>query len=95
MRPYSRWPGSNHDQSVFNFSQLKIRCENREFGNSHLLGDAGYSCKNYLLTPLANALTEPEKKFQKAFVSTRLVVERTIGVWKKRFPALATSKPTS
>lgn len=88
---YFRWPGSNHDQSIFNFSQLKIRLEDGEFGNSVLLGDAGYSCKNYLLTPLANAVSPAEIKYQKAFVQTRLIVERTIGVWKRRFPAIGSS----
>jgi len=95
LKIYLRWPGSNHDQSIFNFSLLKIRLEDGEFGDSLLLGDAGYSCKRYLLTPLASPVTTAEKNYQKAFVQTRLIVERTIGIWKRRFPVIATSKLTT
>lgn len=89
---YVRWQGSHHDQSIFNFSKLKMRLENNEFGDSVLIGDAGYACKNYLITPLVNPETSAERRFQKAVIKTRTIVERTIGVWKRRFPVLSTSK---
>lgn len=76
---------------VFNFSKLRARCEAGEFGESYLIGDSGYACKSYLITPLANPSTRPEIAFQRAFIRTRIEVEKTIGVWKRRFPILGTS----
>lgn len=89
-----RWPGSTHDQMIFNFSSLKAKLEANEFGNSILLGDAGYACKSYLITPLTRPTTPSEKSFQAAFIKTRSTVERTIGVWKKRFPSIGHSEKT-
>lgn len=77
---------------VFNFSKLKARLETGEFGSGLLIGDAGYACKKYLITPLTNATTQSEIAFQHNFIKTRNIVERTIGIWKRRFPVLGTSK---
>ena len=45
-----RWPGSTHDSTIFNNSRL---CSQMENGNIRgvLLGDNGYPCRPYLLTP--------------------------------------------
>lgn len=42
LKTIFRWPGSCHDQSVFNFCRLRARLESREFENCLLIGDAGY-----------------------------------------------------
>jgi len=49
----ARWPGSVHDSRVFNESAIKESFENGAH-NGLLLGDAGYACMPYLLTPLLN-----------------------------------------
>ncbi|XP_022831024.1 putative nuclease HARBI1, partial [Spodoptera litura] len=46
----ARWPGSVHDQTIFNNSFLKQRLESGQFRNSLILGDSGYELKQYLLT---------------------------------------------
>lgn len=56
----ARWPGSVHDSTIFNDSPLKHEMEAGHFPNCYLLGDNGYPCKQYLLTPLLNPTTEPE-----------------------------------
>ena len=48
----ARWAGSIHDSTIFHESRLRARFGTREIGNGYLLGDGGYPCKSYLLTPL-------------------------------------------
>jgi len=52
-------------------------------------GDSGYTLKPYLMTPLLNPRTAEENRYNEAHIRTRNTVERTFGVWKSRFPALA------
>lgn len=84
----ARWPGSVHDSRIFSNSLLRARLEANEFLNCYLVGDSGYMCTNYLLTPLANPTTDSEERYQNAHVRTRNVIERVFGVWKRRFPVL-------
>ncbi|XP_008188715.1 putative nuclease HARBI1, partial [Acyrthosiphon pisum] len=58
------WPGSVHDSTIFDNSMIRAQFENNEFGNCFLLGDGGYPCRDYLMTPLLNPYTEPEKRYQ-------------------------------
>ncbi|KAF5308421.1 hypothetical protein FQR65_LT18156 [Abscondita terminalis] len=85
----ARWPGSSHDQTIFNHSRIRARFENIEFPNSLLLGDSGYALKNYLLTPLPDPQTRAEQLYNEAHIRTRNSIERLFGVWKRRFPILA------
>ncbi|KAJ8976672.1 hypothetical protein NQ317_004754 [Molorchus minor] len=45
--------------------------------------------KAYLLTPLLNPVRPEENRYNEAHIRTRNTVERTIGIWKRRFPVLA------
>ena len=69
---------------------MKTKLERGVFGRFFLIGDSGYANKNYLLTPIANPVTEKEKKYNKQHKCVRNQVERCIGIWKKRFPVIAT-----
>ncbi|KAJ8913802.1 hypothetical protein NQ315_002708 [Exocentrus adspersus] len=55
---------------------------------SKILGDNGYACRNYLLTPVLNPTTRAERNYNGAHRSTRNIVERCFGVWKGRFLCL-------
>lgn len=72
------WPGSVHDSRVFTTSHVGV-----EFADGRidgiLLGDSGYGCTNYLLTPMLNPETQQQRSYTAAHVSTRSVIERTIG----------------
>lgn len=61
---HTRWPGSVHDSTIFDSSMLRAQFENNEFNNSLLVGDGGYACRNYLMTPLANPITDAEVRYQ-------------------------------
>lgn len=85
----SRWPGAVHDQTIFNNSGVKARFEQGQMGNLVLLGDSGYALTNYLLTPFLQPRTPGENLFNESHIRTRNTVERSYGVWKRRFPVLA------
>lgn len=84
----ARWPGSSHDQTIFNNSSLKRLFERQRYGNYLLVGDSGYQLKPYLMTKLLNVETDSENLYNESIIRTRNVVERQYGVWKRRFPVL-------
>ncbi|KAK9696012.1 DDE superfamily endonuclease [Popillia japonica] len=86
----ARWPGSCHDQTVFNNSMLKHECVQGRFNPYLLIGDSGYSLEPYLMTPLQHTETPAENLYNESIIRTRNVVERQYGVWKRRFPILST-----
>lgn len=90
----ARWAGSVHDQTIFRESNICQRFEAGNFGNFILIGDSGYANTRYLATPYSENNREyrldPRKvAYQNAVISTRNVVERQYGAWKRRFPVLA------
>ncbi|XP_031348100.1 putative nuclease HARBI1 [Photinus pyralis] len=84
----ARWPGSAHDATIFNNSRLKTLFEAGHFRSAIMLGDSGYGLKQYLLTPLLNPITRPQQLYNESHIRTRNCIERTNGVWKRRFPVL-------
>lgn len=84
----ARWPGSVHDSTIFNDSPLCAQLERGDFGNMVIIGDSGYPCRPYLLTPLLHTQTPAEEAFNRSHISTRNTIERVFGVLKRRFPCL-------
>ena len=85
----ARWPGSVHDSTIFQNCNKRAQFESGEIEYGYLLGDSGYPCKPYLLTPLLNPVTPEEQRYNRAHIKTRNTIERQYGVWKRRFPALS------
>ena len=83
----AKWPGSSHDSRVFRESGVYRNLENGTI-DGYLLGDSGYPCKPFLLTPYLRTQTRQEMRFNRAHKVTRCAVERTIGQWKRRFHCL-------
>lgn len=54
-----------------------------------LVGDAGYPALPFLLTPIRNPQNEVEERYNQIQIRTRIIVERTFGIWKRRFPCLS------
>lgn len=85
----AHWPGSTHDQRIFNTSVVKSRFESDEFKEFILVGDSGYQNTMYLATPLLETTNRIEELYNESQIRTRNVVERGYGVLKRRFPCLA------
>nr|CAI5818940.1 unnamed protein product [Callosobruchus analis] len=85
----ARWPGSVHDTTIFNVSHLRARFESHHFNQYCLVGDSGYPCKVYLLTPIVSPTTISQQRYNRAHARTRNIVEMLHGVWKPRLTCLS------
>jgi len=56
----ARWYGSAHDSRIFDNSWIKDKIESKTVPGL-LLGDSGYACTQFLMTPLLNPVTSAEK----------------------------------
>ncbi|XP_060588934.1 putative nuclease HARBI1 [Ruditapes philippinarum] len=85
-----KWPGSVHDSRILQQSGLTTVFEGGHMpvGQYHLLGDSGYPCKKWLLTPFINPQTSGEIGYNRSHKITRAKVERGIGQLKRRFGVL-------
>jgi len=96
----ARWPGSSHDSTIFNKSEIRRKFEMGEMSNNLIVADSGYAQRNYVMTLVGNPQTiidptsritaEVIEKYNESLIRTRNTVERSYGVWKRRFPVLAT-----
>ena len=84
----ARWPGSTHDSHIFRTSNIHHHLEGTSFENGVLIGDSGYACLPYLMTPYPDPVTQPERRYSRALKVTRSLIERTFGVLKRRFHVL-------
>jgi nuclease HARBI1 len=82
-----RWPGSSHDSHILRNSELYQNFESGQQAGI-ILGDSGYPCRPWLLTPYLNPQTELEKQFNSAQKKTRVTIECAIGRLKRRFAIL-------
>ncbi|XP_030047265.1 uncharacterized protein LOC115461536 [Microcaecilia unicolor] len=83
-----RFPGSCHDSYILRHSALFRQFEEGMYGQGWLLGDAGYGCRPWLLTPVTHPKTPAEKRYNEAHVSTHSVIQRTFRTLKSRFKCL-------
>ena len=62
----AKWPGSVHDSTVLNQSSLAEYFENiNRQAKGLLLGDAGYGCKSWLLTPYRITRNPQQERFNR------------------------------
>lgn len=77
-----------HDARVFDLSDLSERlptlCRGGKF---HVLGDVAYPAREYLITPFKDygSMTSQEKDFNQDFSATRVTIENSFQVLKRRF----------
>ena len=83
----SSWWGSAHDSRIFNESALKQKVQQLQ-PQYHLVGDRGYACSRYMLTPLTNPTSHSQRRYNYAQSATRMIIEQVNGVLKRRFPCL-------
>ncbi|XP_018364516.1 PREDICTED: putative nuclease HARBI1 [Trachymyrmex cornetzi] len=83
-------PAKIHDSRVLKLSDinesLPVICESKY----HILGDAAYSIREWLLVPYKDYgnLTNKEREFNKRFCVTRVLIENAFGLLKGRFRQL-------
>ncbi|XP_071111938.1 putative nuclease HARBI1 [Haliotis cracherodii] len=85
------YPGSVHDARVFKESPLFEMLERKSIvKEGHLLGDAAYPLKTYLLTPYRDNghLNPSKKRFNFVHSSCRCVIERAFALLKGKFRKL-------
>ncbi|XP_071207696.1 putative nuclease HARBI1 isoform X1 [Salvelinus alpinus] len=80
----AKWPGSVHDSRIFRASEIYQCLSQGEFSGV-LLGDRGYGCQPFLLTPFTDP-QEAQQAYNHAHARTR--VEMTFGLLKARFHCL-------
>uniref|UniRef100_A0AAX7SDN9 DDE Tnp4 domain-containing protein n=1 Tax=Astatotilapia calliptera TaxID=8154 RepID=A0AAX7SDN9_ASTCA len=83
----AKWPGSVHDSQIFRECTLSTKFGHGEF-TGYLLGDRGYPCLPYLLTPYPDPEPGPQQRYNLANCRTRARIEMTIGMLKARFQCL-------
>lgn len=84
---YVNWPGSSHDAFILRQSSVWEHMERSPF-HGYILGDSAYPLRKWLMTPLSNPISHSEREFNKSLKRTRVLIENTIGRWKKRFHLL-------
>ncbi|RCN31536.1 hypothetical protein ANCCAN_22677 [Ancylostoma caninum] len=89
----SAFPESTHDSTVWNRCALSRLFRTGEAIKGYqLLGDCGYANGGEITTPFRPTSVRGDNRkmrFNREYIHSRPVVERTVGLWKKRFTALA------
>ncbi|XP_052002406.1 putative nuclease HARBI1 [Xyrauchen texanus] len=83
----AKWPGSVHDSRVFRASAINQRLSQGEFSGV-LLGDKGYACQTFLLTPFADPQTAAQRTYNLGHARTRARIEMAFGLLKSCFQCL-------
>ena len=84
----AKWPGSTHDSHIFRTSSVAQDLDGASLDSGVLLGDSGYACLPYLMTPYHDPVTREERNFNRSLKSTQSITERAFGVLKRRFHIL-------
>ena len=90
----AKWPGSVRDSRILKNSKLYEKFREREMPCSPkgvILGDSGYPLLEWLLVPFVEypSMTAAQKRCtDKAHKSARAVIERIIGILKRRWAFL-------
>lgn len=82
-----RWPGSCHDSFVLKQTSLWDEFEDGR-REGFILGDSGYPCRSWLMTPVSVPRERNEEAYNKAHKRTRVLIECSFGMLKKRFRIL-------
>ncbi|XP_052258075.1 putative nuclease HARBI1 [Dreissena polymorpha] len=83
----ANWPGRTHDARIWRNCELRNQFENGQHAGL-LIGDSGYGCSRYLLTPYLRPVNQSEDRFNRSLCRTRVMIEQTFGMLKNRFGIL-------
>lgn len=79
-----KWPGSCHDSFILRQTRLWDDFENG-IKSGIILGDSGYCCKRWLLTPYHEPRDVHQERYNTSHMRTRTVIESSFGRLKRRF----------
>ncbi|CAL1290661.1 unnamed protein product [Larinioides sclopetarius] len=80
----ARWPGKFHDSIIFEHSSLRAKFETVAIPPKyHLVGDNGYGCSTYMLTPFLNPRTQSERRYNYSHIRTQEMLWRGNMVYGK------------
>lgn len=87
---YTGVPSKIHDSRIFKLSFISKEISDICKSKYHLLGDAAYPIREYLLTPYRNygTLGNTEREYNLKFCQTRVKIENAFGMLKGRFRQL-------
>lgn len=81
----AEWPGSVHDARIWRRSPIRD-IVSKYNGDACLLGDSGYGISPWLITPFKPPRNDVQRNFNLIHARERVIIERTFGQLKKRFP---------
>ncbi|XP_065091624.1 putative nuclease HARBI1 [Ochlerotatus camptorhynchus] len=83
-------PSKIHDSRIFTLSPLSDDLPQICHQKFHLLGDAAYPLREYLLTPYRNdgRMNQKKRKYNLKHAQTRVLIENAFGLLKTRFRQL-------
>ncbi|KAJ1190516.1 hypothetical protein NDU88_007254 [Pleurodeles waltl] len=84
----AKYPGSVHDTYILRNSSIPCVMGQLQRHRMWLIGDSGYPNLSWLLTPVRNARTRAEDRYNEAHGRTRCIIERTFSLLKARFQCL-------
>ncbi|XP_041928650.1 putative nuclease HARBI1 [Alosa alosa] len=83
----AKWPGAVLDDRIFKESSLCDKFDQGQY-DGILLGDTGYTCRTFFMTPYSDPSPGPQARFNAALAQTRSKIETTIGQLRGRFQCL-------
>lgn len=83
-------PSKIHDSRVLKLSDINEQLPGICEGKFHILGDAAYPIREWIMVPYRDYgnLSEKEKLYNKKFCATRVLIENSFGLLKGRFRQL-------
>ncbi|XP_052218400.1 putative nuclease HARBI1 [Dreissena polymorpha] len=84
------WPGCCHDSHILRMSNIgqHLASHHQDPERGYLLGDSGYPCRPFLMTPFMQPVSDAQQRYNTAHIGTRNCIERAFGVWKRTFHVL-------
>lgn len=81
----ARWPGSVNDSRISENNLLYSKLEQNQIPMYHLLSDAEYALKRFVMTQVSAPRDPQERAYNNSNCKTRKVIERGFGILKRRF----------
>lgn len=85
-----KYPGSAQDSRIFRESHIGQELQRGDRAGVTIIGDAGYGLQTYLLVPIRQPLTAGERRYNAAHKRTRVRIEQSFGILKRKFAILQT-----